>query len=125
MKFKDKNLILVMIKMTDRENSIDKIISYDTLEKILNKKVDYWVDERGAFYATELTSTILPEYGYLDDIKRLIELEENNKEAELILVRKKIIDKLEQKRNNINMSAYWAETEIKRINTVIKELKTD
>lgn len=123
MKFRDKNIILARIKMTDRENFIDRTISYDTLEKILHKKVDYWVDKEGGFYAAELTSTIVPEYGYLKDIKKLIELEENNKEAELILTRKEIIEKLKNKRDNINKLAYWAETEFKRINAVIKELK--
>lgn len=125
MKFRDKNLILVRIKMTDRENFIDKIISYDTLEKILHKKVDYWVDKEGGFYASELTSTIIPEYGYLKDIKKLIKLEESNKEAELIVGKKKLIDKLENNREKINMNVFWAETEKKRINAVIKELKID
>lgn len=111
--------------MTDRENFIDKIISYDTLEKILNKKVDYWVDKEGVFYASELTSTIIPEYGYLKDIKKLIKLEESNKEAELIVGKKKLIDKLENNREKINMNVFWAETENKRINAVIKELKID
>lgn len=121
MKIRDENLVIVIVKMIDRENFLFKLISYDTLENILNKTVQFWEDAYKNFYATSLTSVVSIKFGYLNNVEKLIRLEENNKEAELIVEKRKLIDKLEDKKSNLDSN--WDSEAIKMLNEVIEELK--
>lgn len=121
MKIRDENLVIVTVKMIDRENFLFKLISYDTLENILNKTVQFWEDAYKNFYATSLTSVVSIRFGYLNNVEKLIRLEENNKEAELIVEKRKLIDKLEDKKSNLHSN--WDSEAIEMLNEVIEELK--
>lgn len=121
MKIRDENLVIVTVKMSDRENFSFRRISYDTLENILNKTVQFWEDAYENFYATSLTSVVSIKLGYLNDVEKLIRLEDNNKEAELIVEKRKLIDKLEDKKSNLDSN--WDSEAIKMLNEVIEELK--
>lgn len=121
MKIRDKNIIVVIARVIGKEFSFYEIISYDTLQNILNKKVEFWEDGDKNFYSTSLTSSVSVIFDYLEDIERLIELEENNKEAELIVGKKKLIDKLNGKINRMN--SYMDDKKITVLNKVIEELK--
>lgn len=121
MKIRDKNLVIAAVKMSDREKFSFRRISYDTLENILNKTVQFWEDAYENFFATSLTSVVSIKLGYLNDVEKLIRLEDNNKEAELIIEKRKLIDKLESKKSNLNSN--WDSEAIKMLNEVIEELK--
>lgn len=121
MKIRDKNLVIVTVKMTDIEDFLYRIISYDTLKKILNKTIEFWEDSYKNFYATSLTSVVSIKFDYLNNVEKLIRLEDNNKEAELIVEKRKLIDKLEDKKSNLDSN--WDSEAIKMLNEVIEELK--
>lgn len=121
MKIRDKNLVIVTVKMTDREDFLYRIISYDTLKKILNKTIEFWEDSYKNFYATSLTSVVSIKVDCLEDIEKLIELEDSNKEAELIVEKRKLIDKLENEKRNLDSN--WDSEWIKKLDEIIEELK--
>ena len=121
MKIRDKNLVIVTVKMTDREDFLYRIIPYDTLKKILNKTIEFWEDSYKNFYATSLTSVVSIKVDCLEDIEKLIELEDSNKEAELIVEKRKLIDKLENEKRNLDSN--WDSEWIKKLDEIIEELK--
>lgn len=121
MKTRNKDIVIVTVKMSDRENFSFRLISYDTLENILNKTVQFWEDAYKNFYATSLTSTLSIKFNYFENIEKLIKSEENNEEAELIVAKKKLIDKLKGKINNLDPK--WNSKAIELLNEVIQELK--
>lgn len=121
MKIRNKNIVIITVKMNNSDNHFFSLISYDTLEKILNKKVEFWEDTYKNFYATSLTSTFSIKFNYFEDIERLIELEKNNEDAELIVAKKKLIDKLKEKINSLN--PHLNSKAIELLNEVIEELK--
>lgn len=121
MKIRNKNIVIITVKMNNSDNHFFSLISYDTLEKVLNKKVEFWEDAYKNFYATSLTSTFSIKFNYFEDIERLIELEKNNEDAELIVAKKKLIDKLKEKINSLN--PHLNSKAIELLNEVIEELK--
>lgn len=126
MKIRDRNLVIIGLEMAYGESSsCYTTISYDTFKNILNKKVEFWEDNFGNFYATSLTAIISPKLKYLKDIENLIKLEESNKETEFIVAKKRLIDKLEGRKDDLDPYDYWHKRIYEYIDAIIDELKAD
>lgn len=121
MKIRDKKLVIVSIE--DSSIGLEEIFSYNTLRNILDGKIKFWSDDNRVFHSVYKIKYLIIKFDYLKDIERLIELEEKNKEAELIVAKRKLIDKLENKKKELDPSSHWDKRYIKLIDSVIEELK--
>ena len=121
MKIRDKKLVIVSIE--DSSIGLEEIFSYNTLRNILDGKIKFWSDDNRVFHSVYKIKYLIIKFDYLKDIERLIELEEKHKEAELIVTKRKLIDKLEDEKKELDPSSHWDKRYIKLIDSVIEELK--
>ena len=121
MKIRDKKLVIVLIE--DSSVGLREIMSYNTLRNILDGKVKFWTDDNRTFHSVYQIKDLFIKFDYLEDVEKLIELEENNEEAELIVAKRKLIYKLEDEKKELDPSSGWDNRYIKLIDTVTEELK--
>lgn len=125
MKIKDQKLIVISFDLSDRKRRFEKRISYEEFTNIINYKTNFLIDEgTGSFYSVRHMTRLFMPINYLDWIEDMITLEEKGDEAELIILKKKLIEELMKSIEKLkNPYDRTDEIFIPLVEKVIKELK--
>lgn len=117
MKIRDQELIVVHFYLADRSNVFRRKISYDNLNKLLKDELSY-LPSGEKFYSSKYIVNFETHFNLFEKVEKLVKLEEENKQAELIIAKKELIDDLikeKQCRMNEEFSTF--------LNEIIEKLK--
>ena len=93
MKIRDQELIIVHFFLADRNNIFRRKTSYDNLKKLLKGELSY-LPSGVEFYSNKYIVNFEIHFNLFEKVENLVKLEEKNKQAELIVAKKKLIDDL-------------------------------
>ena len=125
MKIRDQKLIVISFYLSDRKRRFEKRISYEEFTNIINYKINFLTDKAtGSFYSVRHMTSLFMPINYLDCIEDMIMLEEKGDEAELIILKKKLIEELMKSTEKFkNPYDRTDEIFISLVEKVVKELK--
>lgn len=125
MKIRDQKLIVISFYLSDRKRRFEKRISYEEFTNIINYKINFLTDKAtGSFYSVRHMTSLFMPINYLKWIEDMIMLEEKGDEAELIILKKKLIEELMKSIEKLkNPYDRTDEIFIPLVEKVIKELK--
>lgn len=93
MKIRDQELIVVHFCLADRNHVVIRKISYDDLKKLLKDELAY-LPSGEEFYSSKYIVNFEIHFNLFEKVEKLVKLEEENKQAELIIAKKELIDDL-------------------------------